>query len=312
VAFFVGFETFPEPIPRHIADMPPNFGVKRASGRAGAPAACEGLLSVILEPVAHGSVSGGSKKLMVDPGSEPGGDATPLRVWSLERLSTNGAADPLGPMPRLDRLAVLHRLSRPDQTPRPAVTPSQAAAVFDKARSEVERWLSSRNTALEGRGNRHRQSPIQDGLFFNLLEMPAYFLGGDCRASSGSVASYRDLSHSIVPHGGIASGPVSSLPTQNSPRLSSRRKHSWPAPTSDCAMPRGPCRGTPPTSDLAGPRSKLGPRVAGVTITKDWPSPGPGCGRRCARPARGNLRRDRRKVPSAVPRLGPEVSEKQN
>jgi hypothetical protein len=70
------------------------------------------------------------------------------------------AADVLGPMPRIYRLAVMHRLNAPEK---------QIRALYGKARESIRRFQSG----IDYQGQR---GSIQDCLF-NMLELATYFLG---------------------------------------------------------------------------------------------------------------------------------------
>jgi hypothetical protein len=102
-------------------------------------------------------------------------------------------ANLLGPLPRLYRLAVLHRiwLSETSDSARER-TRNTLRTVFDRARAEVltPSAGSPRQTTVSARGP--RGGPIQD-TGFNLLELAAYFLGEDYSPLEGLGLSDEEL-----------------------------------------------------------------------------------------------------------------------
>jgi hypothetical protein len=123
--------------------------------------------------------------------------------------------DPLGPMPRLYRLAVLHRLSRSDETSGPLVTSERLESAFAKARDAVNSWLRTHETKPESEGDQHLRAPIQEGLF-NMLELAAYFLGAKYESLEGLGGPYTDLK--LGPDTWMLVGPDQRLSTVRLPR----------------------------------------------------------------------------------------------
>jgi hypothetical protein len=97
----------------------------------------------------------------------------------------HASADLLGPLPRLYRLAVLHRISLSETSDSARDrTRTILRAVFDRARAEVLRASagSPRQPTVSVRGP--RGGAIQD-TGFNLLELAAYFLGENYASLEG-------------------------------------------------------------------------------------------------------------------------------
>ena len=118
-------------------------------------------------------------------------DPEQLQEADILFAEASGRADdnvPLGPMPRLYRLAVLHRLSCQGVS----VNPETPKTVLQRAREAVNRWPSSRDESSEHESKPHRQSPIQDGLI-NMLELAFYFLGEKYEPLEGLSGPYSDL-----------------------------------------------------------------------------------------------------------------------
>ena len=129
--------------------------------------------------------------------------------------AVSDAESPLGPMPRLYRLAILHRLSRPINAAGASVTAGQLELVFNRARSDIERWLSTQVTEPEGDRRPHQKGPIQDGVF-NMLELAAYFLGAKYELLEGLSGPYSDLM--LGPNAWIVVGTGSTIAGLRMPR----------------------------------------------------------------------------------------------
>jgi hypothetical protein len=121
----------------------------------------------------------------------------------------------LGPMPRLYRLAVLHRLSRSNDASEPLVTSERLESAFVRARDAVNSWLRTHGANPEGEDDQQRRAPIQDGLF-NMLELAAYFLGAKYESIEGLGGPYTDLK--LGPDSWMLVGPDPQISTVRLPR----------------------------------------------------------------------------------------------
>lgn len=108
-----------------------------------------------------------------------------------------GDTDILGPMPRLYRLAVLHRLTLDCPEDERERYRRRLGEAFELASKSVDSWFKKpEGDQPKGEGDRRaadsKQGPLQDGLF-NMLELAAYFLGFPYKSLEGKGGPFRDL-----------------------------------------------------------------------------------------------------------------------
>ncbi len=104
----------------------------------------------------------------------------------------SGVGNPLGPLPLLYRLAVLHRLA--SEAPRPESQRARAELpkALDQARDAVLRRLAVDESQSGRRSAGYQRPQVQHGLF-NMLELSTYFMGSTTQNLEGIGSVYEDL-----------------------------------------------------------------------------------------------------------------------